>query len=189
MECERSLQFLRRVRLRASGEVVPSISRLHAFYFVDITTDITWDNPGTAICSAIELNVSILCASLPTLRVFFQWNMAASILCCGTCVVQKTELPDLWVLKAVYTAIFVSTFSSRRVGRAMDNATEGQYYNMEGSIMVKTTITIQNFRAVETKTAYSHISRSCHAEMKDPILAASSGSLKRLSLLHVDARG
>lgn len=31
----------------------------------------TWDNPGTATWSTVELNVGIICASLPTLRAFF----------------------------------------------------------------------------------------------------------------------
>jgi hypothetical protein len=35
---------------------------------VSISTDITWDNPGTAIWSCVELNVGIICASLPALR-------------------------------------------------------------------------------------------------------------------------
>ena len=99
-----------------------SICRLHALYIVDITKDMTWDNPGTAIWSAIELNVGILCASLPTLRAFFN---------------------------KVWPRAFLSTFNSRRVGADTENATKGQYYNMEGSIMVKKTIAIQNVRAVD----------------------------------------
>ncbi|KAJ4353986.1 uncharacterized protein N0V89_005718 [Didymosphaeria variabile] len=49
---------------------IASILRLNALHKVAITTDITWDNPGTATWSAIELNVGIICASLPTLRAF-----------------------------------------------------------------------------------------------------------------------
>ncbi|KAF2834658.1 hypothetical protein M501DRAFT_943757, partial [Patellaria atrata CBS 101060] len=47
---------------------ITSILRLHALYIVTISKDITWDNPGTAIWSCVELNVGIICASLPTLR-------------------------------------------------------------------------------------------------------------------------
>lgn len=37
-------------------------------YIVSISKDITWDNPGTATWSTMELNIGIICASLPTLR-------------------------------------------------------------------------------------------------------------------------
>ncbi|KAF2197097.1 hypothetical protein GQ43DRAFT_223315 [Delitschia confertaspora ATCC 74209] len=47
---------------------VASILRLQALYVVSKSHDITWDNPGTATWSTIELNVGIICASLPTLR-------------------------------------------------------------------------------------------------------------------------
>ncbi|KAH7131876.1 hypothetical protein B0J11DRAFT_565468 [Dendryphion nanum] len=47
-----------------------SVLRLHALYIVVISEDITWDNPGTATWSAMELNIGIICASLPTLRAF-----------------------------------------------------------------------------------------------------------------------
>ncbi|KAF2003479.1 hypothetical protein P154DRAFT_401435, partial [Amniculicola lignicola CBS 123094] len=51
-----------------------SILRLHTLYVVDISHDITWDNPGTATWSSIEVNIGIICASLPTLRAFLaQW--------------------------------------------------------------------------------------------------------------------
>jgi hypothetical protein len=50
---------------------VASVFRLHALYIVAVSTDITWDNPGTATWSAMELNIGIICASLPTLRAFF----------------------------------------------------------------------------------------------------------------------
>lgn len=33
-----------------------------------MSQDITWDNPGTATWSSMELNIGIICASLPTLR-------------------------------------------------------------------------------------------------------------------------
>ncbi|KAF2013598.1 hypothetical protein BU24DRAFT_312480, partial [Aaosphaeria arxii CBS 175.79] len=47
-----------------------SVLRLHALYIVAKSKDITWDNPGTATWSAMELNIGIICASLPTLRAF-----------------------------------------------------------------------------------------------------------------------
>ncbi|KAF2280804.1 uncharacterized protein EI97DRAFT_454047 [Westerdykella ornata] len=48
-----------------------SIFRLHALYSLAVTRDMTWDNPATAYWSTIELNVGIICASLPTLRALF----------------------------------------------------------------------------------------------------------------------
>ena len=90
--------------------------RLHALYVVNISTDSTWDNPGSVIWSAIELNVGILCASLPTLRAFF--------------------------IK-IWPRVFGVSFGTRRAAAGTDTA-KGQYYNMEGSIMVKKTVAIQN---------------------------------------------
>ncbi|KAF2749358.1 hypothetical protein M011DRAFT_456842 [Sporormia fimetaria CBS 119925] len=48
-----------------------SVIRLNALHTVATSQDITWDNPGTATWSTIELNVGIICASLPTLRALF----------------------------------------------------------------------------------------------------------------------
>lgn len=48
-----------------------SVLRLHALHSLTVSTDITWDNPGTATWSCMELNIGIICASLPTLRAFF----------------------------------------------------------------------------------------------------------------------
>ncbi|KAF2463544.1 uncharacterized protein BDR25DRAFT_165387, partial [Lindgomyces ingoldianus] len=47
-----------------------SVLRLHALYIVAKSQDITWDNPGTATWSTMELDIAIICASLPTLRAF-----------------------------------------------------------------------------------------------------------------------
>ncbi|KAF2454920.1 hypothetical protein BDY21DRAFT_373789 [Lineolata rhizophorae] len=47
---------------------ITSILRLHALYVVSVSDDITWDNPGSAIWSSVELNTGIICACLPTLR-------------------------------------------------------------------------------------------------------------------------
>ncbi|KAH7394676.1 hypothetical protein BKA66DRAFT_388751, partial [Pyrenochaeta sp. MPI-SDFR-AT-0127] len=49
---------------------IASICRLHALYILAVTTDITWDTPGAATWSSMELNIGIMCASLPTLRAF-----------------------------------------------------------------------------------------------------------------------
>ncbi|KAF8846925.1 hypothetical protein BDZ45DRAFT_682215 [Acephala macrosclerotiorum] len=45
-----------------------SVLRLHALYIVSISTDITYDNVDAAIWSIIEVNVGIICASLPTIK-------------------------------------------------------------------------------------------------------------------------
>ncbi|CZR64790.1 uncharacterized protein PAC_14689 [Phialocephala subalpina] len=47
---------------------IASIIRLHALYNVSISDDITWDNPGTATWSSIEINVAIICTSISVLR-------------------------------------------------------------------------------------------------------------------------
>lgn len=101
-----------------------SVCRLHSLYIVDNTTDVTWDNPGTAIWSAIELNVGILCASLPTLRAFFA---------------------------RIWPRAFLSVHNSQRAGADTADGRKGQYYNMEGSIMVRKTIAIQSTRAVDSE--------------------------------------
>jgi len=48
--------------------VITSILRLHSLYVVSRATDITWYNVGAATWSAVEVNVGIICACLPTLR-------------------------------------------------------------------------------------------------------------------------
>jgi len=42
--------------------------RLHSLYVIGRSTDVTWDNVGAATWSAVELNVGIVCACLPTMR-------------------------------------------------------------------------------------------------------------------------
>lgn len=101
-------QVLLVTSLTKYSAAIASICRLHALYVLSHTTDITWDNPGTAIWSAIELNVGILCASLPTLRAFFI---------------------------RIWPKAFLSSYNSRRADLDTGNGTRGQYYNMEGSIM------------------------------------------------------
>lgn len=43
---------------------------MHALYVISISTDTTFDNGPAAYWSAIEANVGIICASLPTLKAF-----------------------------------------------------------------------------------------------------------------------
>ncbi|KAF1978356.1 hypothetical protein BU23DRAFT_586851 [Bimuria novae-zelandiae CBS 107.79] len=50
---------------------IASVLRLKTLHTIAYATDVTWDNPGAATWSAIELNVGIICASLPTLRASF----------------------------------------------------------------------------------------------------------------------
>ncbi|KUJ16489.1 uncharacterized protein LY89DRAFT_84513 [Mollisia scopiformis] len=47
---------------------IASICRLHALYEVSVSKDMTWDNPGTAIWSSIELNTAIICTSISVLK-------------------------------------------------------------------------------------------------------------------------
>lgn len=47
---------------------IVSIMRLYSLYIAATSTDPTWDNIGIANWSCIELNTSILCACLPTLK-------------------------------------------------------------------------------------------------------------------------
>ncbi|GAB7348645.1 hypothetical protein MBLNU459_g7015t1 [Dothideomycetes sp. NU459] len=48
--------------------VLTSALRLKSLYTISISKDVTWDNGGAAAWSSLELNVGIICASLPTLR-------------------------------------------------------------------------------------------------------------------------
>ncbi|KAF3103432.1 hypothetical protein TWF102_003627 [Orbilia oligospora] len=45
-----------------------SILRLHALIVLESSQDPTWDQAATTCWSSIELNIAIICASLPTLR-------------------------------------------------------------------------------------------------------------------------
>ena len=53
------------------------------------------------------------------------------------------------------------------------NATKGQDRNIEGSIIVKEMITVQDFRVAKDEDSVSSHPPICPAEVKDPILAAS----------------
>ncbi|KAH7391741.1 hypothetical protein BKA66DRAFT_25531 [Pyrenochaeta sp. MPI-SDFR-AT-0127] len=99
---------------------IASICRIQALYILDTTSDITWDSNGAATWSSIEMNVGIFCASLPTLRplVMKYWPRA-----------------------------FLSAYVSRRNAAEPDYTGNGQYYNMEGSIMVRKTIAIQTSKS------------------------------------------
>ncbi|KAF2996249.1 hypothetical protein E8E13_003882 [Curvularia kusanoi] len=86
---------------------IASICRLHSVYVLTTSTDITWDNTGLVSWTDIELNVGIICASLPTLRAF--------------------------IIK-IWPTAFLSSLTS---GRSASNnqGSEGHYYEMEGSVM------------------------------------------------------
>ncbi|KAL1306841.1 hypothetical protein AAFC00_005497 [Neodothiora populina] len=47
---------------------VTSMVRLKALYTISNSQDVTWDNGSAAAWSSLEVNVGIVCASLPTLR-------------------------------------------------------------------------------------------------------------------------
>ncbi|KAF2453666.1 hypothetical protein BDY21DRAFT_292640, partial [Lineolata rhizophorae] len=47
---------------------VTSILRLYSLYIISRTQDMSWDNTDPAVWSNVELNIGIMCASLPTLR-------------------------------------------------------------------------------------------------------------------------
>ena len=98
---------------------IASVCRLYALYLISVSSDITWDSPASVYWSAIELNVGILCASLPTLRPF---------------------------LARIWPNAFSSSIGSQRVEGSSGNKSGGQYYNMEGSIMVRKTIALQSTR-------------------------------------------
>ncbi|KAI9046858.1 hypothetical protein LZ554_008937 [Drepanopeziza brunnea f. sp. 'monogermtubi'] len=51
---------------------VVSVLRLHSLYIASLSNDMTWDNVESSIWSNIEVAVSIICASLPTLRPLLQ---------------------------------------------------------------------------------------------------------------------
>lgn len=45
-----------------------SVLRLRSLYTISVSKDVTWDNGNAAAWSSLEVNVGIICASLPTLR-------------------------------------------------------------------------------------------------------------------------
>jgi hypothetical protein len=133
--------------LTFSSAAIASICRLHALYILTHTTDITWDNPSTVIWSAIELNVGILCASLPTLRAFFI---------------------------RIWPKAFLSSYNSRRANLDTGNGTKGQYYNMEGSIMVKKTVAVQSSRDLGVEDQITSESSSQPGRSESDRVTASS---------------
>lgn len=48
--------------------VMTSVLRLKSLYIISVSHDVTHDNGAAAAWSSLELNVGIICASLPTLR-------------------------------------------------------------------------------------------------------------------------
>ncbi|KAL9109427.1 MAG: hypothetical protein Q9227_005934 [Pyrenula ochraceoflavens] len=48
--------------------IITSILRLHSLYVVSKSKDVTWDNVDAGAWSSVEINVGILCATLPSLR-------------------------------------------------------------------------------------------------------------------------
>jgi hypothetical protein len=104
-----------------TSAAIASVCRLYALYLISVSSDITWDSPASVYWSAIELNIGILCASLPTLRPF---------------------------LARVWPNAFSSSIGSQGAGGSSGNKSGGQYYNMEGSIMVRKTIALQSTRNV-----------------------------------------
>lgn len=109
----------RKLSLTILSAAIASICRLHGLHVLANTDDITWDSPSSAIWSAIELNVGIICASLPTLRPFFT---------------------------KIWPRAFLSSYNSRMANLEPANGTKGHYYNMEGSIVVKKTVAVQSTR-------------------------------------------
>ncbi|KAL1862400.1 hypothetical protein Plec18167_005795 [Paecilomyces lecythidis] len=73
----KSLQLPRRQKWALMGVfalgsfvTVTSILRLQSLYVISKSKDQTYDNVGAATWSAVECNVAIICASLPSLRPF-----------------------------------------------------------------------------------------------------------------------
>lgn len=56
------------VKLTRASTVITSVLRLHSLYIISVSTDPTWDNVGAATWSSLEVNVGIICSSLPILR-------------------------------------------------------------------------------------------------------------------------
>jgi len=54
--------------VHTNSAAITSILRLHSLYIISVSTDISWENPEVATWSCVELNIGIICASLPTLR-------------------------------------------------------------------------------------------------------------------------
>ncbi|KAF2998313.1 hypothetical protein E8E13_007683 [Curvularia kusanoi] len=112
---------------------VASICRLHAVYVLVHSDDITWDNPSLVIWTNIELNVGILCASLPALRAFFI---------------------------RIWPRVFLSSYASRQAATEPNKGTKGRYYEMEGSIMVKKSVVIESTKTLREEDKSSSPSPS-----------------------------
>ncbi|KAJ5661967.1 uncharacterized protein N7477_009583 [Penicillium maclennaniae] len=68
----KSLQLPRKQKLALMGYsvVITTILRLHSLLVIANSDDPTYDNTGAAAWSAVECNVAIICASLPSTRAF-----------------------------------------------------------------------------------------------------------------------
>jgi hypothetical protein len=121
---------------------IASVCRLHALYVLTKTTDVPWDSPETTIWSTIELNIGIICASIPTLRAFFI---------------------------RIWPKAFLSSFNSRKTAIGNSKETKGQFYNLEGTVRVKKNVAVESIVVSEgedeiTSQSSSHTGRheSCH---------------------------
>ncbi|KAH7394658.1 hypothetical protein BKA66DRAFT_438466 [Pyrenochaeta sp. MPI-SDFR-AT-0127] len=71
---------------------------------------------------------------------------------------------DSWLGWHYWPSAFLSSFGPRRNATEPEHTTRGQYYNMEGSIMARKTITIQGVRNVEMGDAAQPDCLSSHTE-------------------------
>ncbi|KAH7086473.1 hypothetical protein FB567DRAFT_629530 [Paraphoma chrysanthemicola] len=100
-----------------SFATIASSCRIPALYTILNTKDFMWDSAGAAMWSTMELNAGILCASLATLRAFIM---------------------KLW------PRIFLTSQGSRMSAITPNRSRKSKYYSMEGSILVKKSITVQS---------------------------------------------
>ena len=121
---------------------IASICRLHALYILTKTTDVPWDSPETTIWSTIELNIGIICASIPTLRAFFI---------------------------SIWPRAFLSSFNSRKTAMGNSKETKGQFYNLKDTAKVKKNVAVESIVVSKeedeiTSKSSSHTRRheGCH---------------------------
>lgn len=105
-----------------TSAAIASVCRLHALYVLTKTTDVPWDSPETTIWSTIELNIGIVCASLPTLRAFF--------------------------IK-IWPRAFLSSYNSKKTAIGHSKETRAQFYNLEGTARVKKTVAVESINVSE----------------------------------------
>ncbi|KAH7080158.1 hypothetical protein BKA63DRAFT_505842 [Paraphoma chrysanthemicola] len=100
-----------------SFATIASSCRIPALYTILNTKDFMWDSAGAAMWSTMELNAGILCASLATLRAL---------------------IIKLW------PRVFLTSQESRMSAITPNPSRKSKYYSMEGSIMIKKSITVQS---------------------------------------------